>query len=109
MLFLTTRRRFVTPIGALAQCAAAFRRDLRWSIHGRAVELQPFAIIDAYIKAPTGPATGISAQTLQVSGGLELGVSPMWQILGVTLPRIGVGYRAAGVLSGWYLAIGDQF
>jgi hypothetical protein len=29
--------------------------------------------------------------------------------IGVTLPRLGIGYRDAGVLSGWRLVIGDPF
>jgi hypothetical protein len=37
------------------------------------------------------------------------GAAPMWEIHGFTLPRIGVGYRVAGVLSGWRLVIGDPF
>jgi hypothetical protein len=89
--------------------AAKLRRTFRWSIRGRAVEVEPYGIVDIYAKAPTGPSTGISANTLQFAAGLEFGVHPMWEVFGFTLPHIGVGYKAAGVLSGWYLAIGDQF
>jgi hypothetical protein len=85
------------------------RRHLPWSIQGRPLELAPFSVVDMYLKAPTGPVTGISAPAIQISAGLDLGVDPMWEILGITLPRIGIGYRAAGVLSGWYIVFGDPF
>jgi hypothetical protein len=38
-----------------------------------------------------------------------LSVTPMWEIHGITLPRIGLGYREAGILSGWRLVIGEPF
>jgi hypothetical protein len=88
---------------------AELRRDLPWRIDGRPLQLAPFGVVDIYLKAPTGPASGISAQTIQLAAGLDLGVDPMWEILGITLPRIGIGYRAAGVLSGWYIVFGDPF
>ena len=31
------------------------------------------------------------------------------EIRGFELPRIGIGYRVAGVLSGWRLVLGDPF
>jgi hypothetical protein len=89
--------------------AVELRRNLRWSIQGRAVQVAPFGMVDVYLKAPTGPTSGISANTVQLAAGLDLGVDPMWEIFGIALPRLGVGYRAAGVLSGWYLVIGDPF
>jgi hypothetical protein len=89
--------------------AAELRRNLRWSIQGRPLQVAPFGLVDVYLKAPTGPATGISAQTVQFAVGVNLGVDPMWEILGIELPRIGLGYRAAGTLSGWYIGFGDPF
>jgi hypothetical protein len=89
--------------------AAELRRNVRWSISGRPLQLAPFGVVDVYLKAPTGPATGISAQTVQFGVGVNLGVDPMWEIFGIALPRIGIGYRAAGVLSGWYIGFGDPF
>jgi hypothetical protein len=78
-------------------------------IGDRAVQLGPYGLIDIYFNAPSGPASGISAHTVQVETGLMLGVNPMWQVLGITLPRLGVGYRFAGDVSGWRLVIGDPF
>jgi hypothetical protein len=88
---------------------AELRRDLPWTIQGRPLQIAPFGVLDIYLKAPTGPASGISAQTLQFSAGFALGVHPMWEILGIELPRIGIGYRSAGELSGWYVLFGDPF
>jgi hypothetical protein len=34
-------------------------------------------------------------------------VIPEQQIHGVTMARLGIGYREAGVLSGWWLVIGE--
>jgi hypothetical protein len=89
--------------------AAELRRNLGWTIGGRDLQVGPFGAVDIYIKAPTGPVSGISAQAVQLTTGLDFGVDPMWEVVGFTLPRIGIGYRAAGVLSGWYLVIGDPF
>lgn len=85
------------------------RRDLPWPVHGREPQLAPYAVTDIYFDAPSGPESGISARTVQFEAGLMFGVSPMWQVHGIPLPRLGVGYRVAGVLSGWRLVIGDPF
>jgi hypothetical protein len=85
------------------------RRSLAWTYRGRAVQLAPYGFTDIYFDAPSGPASGISARTVQFEVGLMLNMTPEWQIRGFSLPRIGVGYRVAGVLSGWRLVIGDPF
>lgn len=89
--------------------AVEVRRDLPWVWRGRQVELGPYAIGDLYLDAPSGPATGISSRTIQLEAGLMFSVSPRWEIHGLPVPRIGVGYLEAGVLSGWRLVIGDPF
>jgi hypothetical protein len=88
---------------------AELRHDVGVSIGERQLELGPYGLVDVYFDAPSGPATGISARTIQVEAGLMLGVRPMWKIYGIALPRLGVGYRQAGQLSGWRLVIGDPF
>ena len=85
------------------------RRDFAWPSRRRATQLGPYLITDVFVDAPSGPASGISARTVQFEAGFMLAADPMWEIHGVALPRIGVGYRAAGVLSGWRLVIGDPF
>ena len=87
--------------------------ELRRSFASRssrhALELGPYALADVYFNAPAGPASGIAARTVQFEAGLMFGTNPMWDIHGWPLPRIGVGYRAAGILSGWRLVFGDPF
>ncbi len=73
------------------------------------MQLAPYAFTDIYFNAPSGPASGISARTVQFEAGLMLGLIPQYQIHGWSLPRIGIGYLDAGVLSGWRLVIGDPF
>jgi hypothetical protein len=85
------------------------RRNLRWAYRRREIQLSPYVLTDIYFNAPEGPASGISARTLQYEVGFMLGVSPSWEIHGIPLPRLGIGYREAGVLSGWRLVIGDPF
>lgn len=76
---------------------------------GRRVQLAPYAVVDYYFHAPEDPASGLSSRTVQYETGLMLGVKPMWELWGLTLPRLGIGYRIAGSLSGWRLVFGDPF
>ncbi len=78
-------------------------------IHDRRFELGVYGISDVYLNAPQGPASGISARTLQFEFGVMFGMNPMYQLWGMPLPRIGIGYLAAGTLSGWRLVLGDPF
>ncbi|MBV8495159.1 MAG: hypothetical protein JO361_00095 [Gammaproteobacteria bacterium] len=89
--------------------AIELRHNLRWVRRDRQLQVAPYAITDVYFDAPSGPASGISANTVQFEAGVMLGVIPEYQVRHMTLPRIGVGYRAAGLLSGWRLVIGDPF
>ncbi len=88
---------------------AELRHNLNLTWHSRAVQLAPYGIVDVYFEAPSGPASGISPRTFQYEVGLMFGLSPQWEIHGVTLPRLGIGWREAGVLSGWRLVLGDPF
>jgi len=85
------------------------RRSLRATWDGRKVQLAPYAYADYYFHAPEDPASGLSSRSLQFETGLMLGVKPMWQLWGLDLPRLGLGYRFAGTFSGWRLVIGDPF
>jgi len=85
------------------------QRNLPWPYRGREVQLGPYFLTDLYFDAPTGPASGISARTLQFETGLMLDVIPEWRVHGVPVPRLGIGYRVAGILSGWRLVIGEPF
>ena len=85
------------------------RADLPWPYRGHEVQLGPYLLTDIYLDAPAGPASGISARTVQFEIGLMLEVTPDWHVHGLPLPRLGVGYRVAGILSGWRLVIGEPF
>ena len=85
------------------------RRRLPWEWRGRAFEAAPYAFADVYFKAPEGPASGISTPTLQFEAGFTIDVIPGWRIGSWRVPRLGIGYHAAGLLSGWRLVIGDPF
>jgi hypothetical protein len=88
---------------------AELRRNLNLTWRSRALQLAPYAIADVYFEAPSGPASGIAPRTFQYELGLMFGLSPQWEIHGVPLPRLGIGWREAGVLSGWRLVLGDPF
>ena len=75
----------------------------------RRAEAGIYGIIDIYSDAPSGPATGISTRTVQYEAGLMFGTNPTWAIWGWPLPRLGIGYRAAGALTGWRIVFGDPF
>jgi hypothetical protein len=85
------------------------RRNFEWPLRTRQAQLGLYGVTDIYLDAPSGPASGISARTMQFEAGLMFGAHPMWQIHGIPVPRLGIGYRVAGVLSGWRLVIGDPF
>jgi hypothetical protein len=88
---------------------ADLRHNIGVTFGDREMQVSPYAVVDVYFNAPEGPASGISARTLQFEVGLMLDVTPKWEIHGVPLPRLGVGYREAGVLSGWRLVLGEPF
>ncbi len=85
------------------------RRAFAWPSHQRGLQLGPYVFTDVYFNAPSGPASGIAARTVQFEAGLMFGAQPMWKVYGYDLPRLGIGYREAGILSGWRLVIGDPF
>jgi len=78
-------------------------------VHDRWAELGVYAMLDVYANAPSGPASGISTQTLQGEVGIMFGTNPTYQVFGLDVPRIGIGYRAAGSLSGWRIVFGSPF
>jgi hypothetical protein len=88
---------------------AELRRTFEWSWRSHAFQAAPYAIADVYFNAPSGAASGISPRTFQYELGLMLGVTPRWMIHGVPMPRLGIGYREAGILSGWRLVLGEPF
>jgi hypothetical protein len=86
-----------------------FRRTFGAAYRERWYELGVYGVGDIYLDAPHGPQSGISARTLQFEFGLMFGLNPMYQLWGIPLPRLGIGYRDAGILSGWRLVLGEPF
>jgi hypothetical protein len=87
-----------------------WRRNVpSWEHRGYALQLGPYVFTDIYFNAPEGPASGISARTVQGEVGLMFDIVPGWEVFGLHLPRLGIGYREAGILSGWRLVLGDPF
>jgi hypothetical protein len=88
---------------------AELRHGVGGLLDDRRPEIGVYGIIDIYSDAPSGPATGISSRTVQYEGGLMFGLNPMYQVWGFPVPRIGIGYREAGALSGWRIVLGEPF
>jgi hypothetical protein len=86
-----------------------WRRNVSKPFRDHELQLAPYGFVDIYFNAPEGPASGISARTVQYQVGVMLDISPKLEIHGVPLPRLGIGYLEAGVLSGWRLVLGDPF
>jgi hypothetical protein len=78
-------------------------------VGNRWAELGVYAMLDIYANPPSGPASGISTRTLQGEVGIMFGANPSYQLFGLELPRLGIGYRAAGALSGWRIVFGSPF
>jgi hypothetical protein len=73
------------------------------------IELSVYGFADYFPDAPRPPVAGTRASHLQFEPGFMLGALPPWEIHGFELPRLGIGYRFAGDLSGWHLVISTPF
>ncbi len=69
----------------------------------------PYSMLDYFLDAPEAPATGFKIPRSQLEVGLsfDLKPGPHWWI--IPMPAVGIGYRFAGPLSGWLLALGAPF
>jgi hypothetical protein len=85
------------------------RHTFGWPQGTRRAQLGLYGMADIYLDAPSGPASGVSPHTVQFETGLMFGTAPMWRIHRYELPRIGIGYRFAGQLSGWRLVLSEPF
>src|SRR5262249_62383671 len=61
-------------------------------VRDRWAELGVYAMLDVYANAPSGPASGISTQTLQGEAGIMFGTHPPHHGFGLGVPRPGHGY-----------------
>jgi hypothetical protein len=73
------------------------------------IELSVYGFADYFPDAPRPPVAGTRTSHLQIEPGFLIGADPQWRIRSVELPRLGIGYRFAGDLSGWHLDISTPF
>jgi hypothetical protein len=73
------------------------------------IELSVYGFADYFPDAPRPPVVGTRTSRLQLEPGFLIGAEPQWRIRSFELPRIGIGYRFAGDLSGWHLDISEPF
>jgi hypothetical protein len=85
------------------------RRTTGVTLGQHQIELSVYGFADYFADAPRPPLAGTRASHLQFEPGFMIGALPAWEVHGVPLPRLGVGYRFAGDLSGWHLDISTPF
>jgi hypothetical protein len=73
------------------------------------IELSVYGFADYFPDAPRPPVAGTRTSRFQVEPGFLIGAAPQWRIYNIELPRLGIGYRFAGDLSGWHLDISTPF
>lgn len=89
--------------------AAEARRGTGRRLRNREIEMGFFGVLDFYADPPREPVGGTPSPRVQAEGGIMLGLRPPPQYRGIELPRIGIGWREAGDLSGWRLVFGRPF
>jgi hypothetical protein len=85
------------------------RRVTGLSIGQHKIELSVYGFADYFPDAPRPPVAGTRTSRLQLEPGFLISADPQWRIRGFELPRLGIGYRFAGDLSGWHLDISTPF
>jgi len=73
------------------------------------IELSVYGFADYFPDAPRPPVAGTRTSRVQVGARVLIGAAPQWRIHNIELPRLGIGYRFAGDLSGWHLDISTPF
>ena len=103
--------RHETPNDRFARLRQAFdfTRGLGWRVRDREIELGVYAIFDAILDPPTAPVAGVDEEPAQAEVGLTLATRPRIKIWRFDAPRIGLGYRLAGDLSGFRIVLGMPF
>jgi hypothetical protein len=85
------------------------RRETGLMLGQHKIELGVYGYADYFPDAPRPPIAGSRASRLQLEPGFLIGAEPQWRIHGWEVPRVGIGYRFAGDLSGWHLVISTPF
>jgi len=86
-----------------------FTRGTGWRIRDREIELGVYAIFDAILDPPTAPVAGADEEPAQAEVGVTLATRPRIKLWRFDAPRIGLGYRLAGDLSGFRIVLGVPF
>ena len=89
--------------------AAELRRGTKLNVRGQYIEVGVYGLVDVLIDPPAVTVAGTDGEPLRLEAGIMTGLRPGLRIWRFGLPRIGVGYRLAGALSGWHVALGTQF
>jgi hypothetical protein len=85
------------------------RRGTGASLGNHKIEISVYGLVDYFLDAPRAPIAGASTSRFQFEPGLMVGALPPWTIHGFPVPRLGIGYRFAGDLSGWHLFLSSPF
>lgn len=85
------------------------RRGIGASLGHHELELSVYGLVDYFLDAPRPPFVGASTSRFQFEPGFLFGALPPWTIHGFPVPRLGIGYRFAGDLSGWHLFLSSPF
>jgi hypothetical protein len=83
-----------------------WRRPTPWAAWSRSLVYGTYGIGEWVFDPPQTAVPGKEVARLQLEVGLMLGLDPMPEIWGVSLPRLGFSYRFAGDFSGWRLVFG---
>lgn len=94
---------------ARVRSAVELRRGTGYRLRNRELEIGVYGVLDAIVDPPAAPLAGAEPEPLQLEPGVIFGTRPGWRVWRVPLPRIGLGYRFAGDLSGWRLVIGAPY
>ena len=89
--------------------AAELRQGTKFDVRGQQIEVGVYGLFDVLIDPPAVTVAGTDGEPLRLEVGIMTGLRPGYRIWRFGLPRIGLGYRLAGDLSGWHVAIGTQF
>jgi hypothetical protein len=111
LAYAGVRYRNDTPNDRFLRLRQAFdlTRGVGWRVRGRELEFGVYSVWDLIADPPTAPMAEAREQPVQAEFGITFASRPRLKIWRFDAPRLGLGYRFAGELSGWRLLIGAPF
>jgi hypothetical protein len=111
LVYAGVRYRHHTPNDRFARLRQAFdfTRGVGWRVRNHELELGVYAIFDAILDPPTAPVAGVDEEPAQAEFGLTIATRPRIRLWRFDAPRLGLGYRLAGDLSGFRIVLGVPF